>query len=257
MGTAPRIRSPPPDLFDRGHLFADVEILQRLRGEGFGNHLRTFLIPDDDILLLVLDMDLKHVELVGLVPPFDQGLQVEELFPLIEAVLGDIGAELAGVVFRLIGRLLVVELGDLQGPVQGVADTDAEPVIDAVGEKVDRNEKQKDRRDEGQADEGRNQPGPEFGAGDSAPPFVDQLHEIPNDQKDEQDDQDDVDIDQTEDQGIAGNGERATVAAEKAAFQIGHDGDEDHCHENDDPLPFTPSHFLHIQFDRPADLFHQ
>ena len=47
------------------------------------------------------------------------------------------------------------------------------------------------------------------------------------------------------------------LAAEDAAFQIGHNGDEEHRHDDDDPLPLAPFRLLHIQFDRSADLFHQ
>ena len=81
MGADPSDQITPSRLFDRGHLLADVQILQRVRGKRLGNHLGMFLIPDDDIVLLVLDMDLEHVELVGLVPPLDQGLQVEKFIP--------------------------------------------------------------------------------------------------------------------------------------------------------------------------------
>ena len=255
MGDRPAYQIAPSRLFDRGHFFTDVQIFKRIRGERLGNHLGMFLIPDDDILLLVLDMDLEHVELVGLLPPLDQGLQVEKFTLLIEAVFRDIGAELACRVFRLIRRLLVIQLGDLEGPVQGVTDADAEPVVDAVGEKVDRNEKQKNGRDERQADERRNKPSPEFRPGNSMPPFVYQFHQIPDDQKDEQDNQDDVDIDQSEYQGIAGDGERDHLAAEDAALQIGHNGDEHHRYDNDDPLPFAPFRLPHIELDRSAGPF--
>ena len=202
-------------------------------------------------------MDLEHVELVGLVPSFNQGFQVKELFPLIKAVFRDIGAELAGIVLRLIGRLLIVNLRDLEGPVQGVPDADAEPVVDAVGEKIDRNKEQQDGRDERQTDKGRDQTGPEFRTDDPVPPFIDQFDEIPDDQKDEQDDQDDVDVDQAENQGVAGDGEDDRLAAEDAAFEIGHQGDEEHRHQDDDPLAPPPFCLLDVQFDRSADLFHQ
>ena len=202
-------------------------------------------------------MDLEHIELVGLVPSLDQGLQVKKLFSFIKAVFRDIGAELAGVVLRLIGRLLIVNLRDFEGPVQGVADADAEPVVDAVGEEIDRNKEQQNGRDERQADKGRDQTGPEFRTDDPVPPFIDQFYEIPDDQKDEQDDQDDVDVDQAENQGVAGDGEENRLAPEDAAFEIGHQGDEEHRHEDDDPLALPPFRLLHIQFDRSADLFHQ
>ncbi len=253
----------PPDqiaascLFDGGQLPAGIHILQPLGGKGLGEHLRIFPVADDHIVLLVLDMDLEHVELVGLVPPFNQGFQVKELFSLIKAVFRDIGTELAGVVLRLIGRLLIVNLRDLEGSVQGVPDADAEPVVDAVGEKIDRNKEQQDGRDERQADKGRDQTGPEFRTDDSVPPFIDQFDEIPDDQKDEQDDQDDVDVDEAENQRIAGDGEDDRLAAEDATFEIGHKGDEEHRHEDDDPLALPPFRLLDVQFDWSADLFHQ
>ena len=126
----------------------------------------------------------------------------------------------------------------------------AEPMFHTVGDEPDRYQKEQNRWNEGEADKGRHQFGPEPGPQDFPLPFKDQLHQIPDDQEDQEEDEDDVDIDQAEDDDIVGDGDLSPNLG-KLHFNRCKDEDEDGDDPDDDELIsasscFRGTSFLHL-----------
>ena len=85
-------------------------------------------------------------------------------------------------------------------------DLGAEPVLHTVGDKPRGDEKEEDRRHQGETDKGHDQFRPELCPQDLALSLKDELHEITDHEKDQEEDQNDVDVDQAEDDDIIGDG---------------------------------------------------
>jgi hypothetical protein len=74
-----------------------------------------------------------------------------------------------------------------------------------IGDESRRYKKEENGWNEGEADKSHDQFGSELGSKDFLLPLEDQLDQIPYHQKDQEENQDDVDIDQAEDDDIAGD----------------------------------------------------
>jgi hypothetical protein len=110
----------------------------------------------------------------------------------------------------------------------------------AIGDEANGHEKKKDGWNEGKANEGHYQFGSEPGSQHFSLPFKDQFYKIPDHQKDQQENQDDVDVDQTEDDDIVGDGNFPLYRGE---FHLdgGKDDNEDADDPNDDQFIPSPS----------------
>ncbi len=102
----------------------------------------------------------------------------------------------------------MIGLGHFQRALEGLLHLRLEPVFHAVGDKSRSHKEEKNRGDEGEADKGDHQPGPEPCPEDPALPLENQLHQISDHQKDQEEDENDVDIDQTEDKDVVGKRDR-------------------------------------------------
>ncbi|OPY92353.1 MAG: hypothetical protein A4E73_01222 [Syntrophaceae bacterium PtaU1.Bin231] len=240
-------------LLHRRNLLADEKIFEHLRRQVDVKVLRNVGIAGEHLLPAVVDVDLERSQMMALPALFDERLEIIPFFLLIEAVARDLGADLPGKILGARPRLLIVLLGELQGLVQGLPDADAEPVVDAVGQEIDRYEEQQHRGNQRQADKCDDELRAEFGADDAAPALEDELDHVADDEKNEEDDQNDVDVDHPEDQDVAGQGQ-GPVPLEEVAFQQGQDDDDQHRQEDDDPLPLPSPGFLGADFGLPAFL---
>ena len=99
-----------------------------------------------------------------------------------------------------------------------------------VGDKSHGHKKEENGWNEGKADKGHHQFGPELGSQDFPLSLKDQLDQIPDHQKDQEENQDDVDIDQAEDDDIVGDRDFPPHLGE---FHL--DGGEDDDEDGDDP----------------------
>ncbi|OPY07980.1 MAG: hypothetical protein A4E67_01093 [Syntrophaceae bacterium PtaB.Bin038] len=121
----------------RRELPAGPDVLPELGRETQLGDVGVSRVFEDELLrLLVEEVDLDEAQLVDSLPLLHQGAQVLETVLFEQAVLGDVGAQLFGVVLHVLRGLLVVVLGQLEGEVQGAPDADVEPVVDAVGQEV-------------------------------------------------------------------------------------------------------------------------
>ena len=98
----------------------------------------------------------------GFLALFNQRLQVETPVLLIESILGDIFTDLPGIEFGMVRRLPIVELSQFDRLIQCISDLHTEPGVDAVGKKVDGNDKEGHGRDQRQPDKGGYKPCPEL-----------------------------------------------------------------------------------------------
>jgi len=161
----------------------------------------------NDFLPLTIEMHFQQTKVVGLLTLFHQGAQILPPLLFVKAAFRNISADLTGIELRVIGGVFIRGLGHLQGAVQGVANTDIEPVLDAVRQKIDGYQKQYEGRNEGQTDKGRHQLGPDTGTDDTMAALVNQLDDVPHYKEYQQYDQDDIDVDEAEDEDIAGDGQ--------------------------------------------------
>jgi len=78
-------------------------------------------------------------------------------------------------------------------------------MFNAIRQKTYCNKEEEDGWNEGEADEGDYQFGPELRSQDLPLPFEDQFHQVSDHQKDQKKDQNDVDIDEAENNDVVGN----------------------------------------------------
>jgi hypothetical protein len=99
-----------------------------------------------------------------------------------------------------------------------------------IGNKSHCYKKKENGWDEGKADKGDHQFCPELSSQDFPFSLKDQFHQIPNDQEDEEENQDDVNINETEDDNIIGDG---NFPPDLGKFHLNGGKDEDE--DGDDP----------------------
>ena len=107
-------------------------------------------------------------------------------------------------------QAVVVGLGHGNGILERVLDLEAEQPLDAPGEHAAADDEEQDGRNEREADEGRNQLGPELGAQDALLALEVQFPEAPCDHEDDGGQEQEVGVDQDEDEDVVG--ERAFKA---------------------------------------------
>ncbi len=100
----------------------------------------------------------------------------------------------------------IIGLGHFQRPLKGLLDLGAKPMLHTVGDKPRGDKKEEDRRHQGETDKGHHQFRPEPCPQNLSLSLKDELHEIADHEKDQEEDQNDVDVDQTEDNNVIGNG---------------------------------------------------
>ena len=131
---------------------------------------------------------------------------------------------------RVVGKISIIGLGHLQGPLKRLLDLGLKPMFNAARDKPHCHKKEEDRWNEGKADKGHHQFGPQLCSQDLPLSLKDQFDQISDHQKDQEEDQDDVDIDQAEDDDVVGDGDLPSHLGE---FHL--DGGEDDDQNGDDP----------------------
>jgi hypothetical protein len=186
-----------------------------------------------------------HLQQPNIVDPLSllhQGAEI--LFPLffVETAFRDVPTDLPGIKLCIIRGVFIGALGHFQGAVQGVPNPDVEPVFDAVGKEIYRNQKQNEGRNEGETDKGHDEFGSDPGTDNPVAPFINQLDDVSHDQEDQQDDEDDVDVDEAEDEDVAGDGQDGFLTG-KMGLQKGEQDDDDNRDDNEDALPLPAAEF--------------
>src|SRR3990172_11660814 len=123
--------------------------------------------------------------MITFLPLFDQGPEVFTSPLSIEAIFRNISTYLPGIIFCIVGCLLVIDLRHFYGLVQRITNLQIKPVIDAVGEEVDGHDKEKSRRNKGKTYKSSDQFRPELRPYEAVPPLKDQFDNIPDNQKEE------------------------------------------------------------------------
>jgi hypothetical protein len=149
---------------------------------------------------------------------------------LVNTLLGKGFANLLSGGNGVLGKISIIGLSDFQGPLEGLLYLVAKPMFHTVGNKSYCHKKKKDGWNEGKADKGDHQFCPELGSQDLPLSLKDQFHHIPDDQEDEEENQDDVDVDETEDNNIIGDGDFSPNLGE---FYL--NGGQDEDEDGDDP----------------------
>jgi len=140
-------------------------------------------VLDNDLFPHTIEMHFQQTKVVGLLPLFHQGAQILSPLLFIKAAFRNVPADLTGIKLSVIGSIFIRGLGHFQRAVQSVANADIEPVLDAVRQEIDGYQKQDKGRNEGQADKGRHQLGPDPGTDDPMAALVNQLDEVPHDEE--------------------------------------------------------------------------
>jgi hypothetical protein len=132
-------------------------------------------------------------------------------------------------------------------------------MFDAIGDETHGYQEEKNGWNEGKADKGHHQFGPEPGSQNFALSLEDQFYEIPDHQKNQEKDEDDIDIDKAEDDDIVGDRDFSFNLGE-FHFNGCEDNNEDGDDPNDDQLISSSScvrgkRFLHqLTFFIPVSL---
>ncbi len=126
--------------------------------------------------------------------------------------------------------------GNVERAGQGDPDPAADPRLDARRSDIGGRDEQNDRGKQGKGDEDEYQAGADLGPQDVPLPVQNQLEYVSRDEEDQQDDQDDVDVDECEDDDVAGESHLAADRPQ-ARFQDGKTGHQDGHDPDGNPLP--------------------
>src|SRR5208282_2288523 len=145
---------------------------------------------------------LDSAEVVFLLALGDERLEFVALLRSQQALSRDLFRQHAGEMRRVVGRVQIVGLRDLQRVIENLFVLGIEPAVDVGVQEHARHVKQERARNQRDCDESRDQPDLEFRTNQSAAPLEDDLGEIASDQEQHQSEQQKTQVEERDDRQI-------------------------------------------------------
>ena len=155
-----------------------------------------------------------------------------------QLVLLELGRGLPCEPERGVGEVLVVGVRHVERSLERTLHLAVEPVLDRVAQEYLRDQEEQRRRQERDADEGDDQPGPQVRAHDAAAAVEDELHDVAADQEDEEDEEDQVQVDQADEDRVGAERSAARELREPCLDERERD---DRQRRREDDVSLTPS----------------
>src|SRR5208282_5413897 len=147
---------------------------------------------------------LDGAEVIFLLALGDERFELVALIRREQAIRRDLSRQHAGEMRRVVGRVQVVGLRDLERVIKNLLVLGIEPAVDVGVQEHARHVKQKRARDQCDGDESRDQPDLEFRTNQSAAALEDDLGEIASDQEQHQSEQQKAQVEERDDRQIGG-----------------------------------------------------